>query len=259
VRESRILRNDAGDGLQVDARPKKPLTLVLLPGLDGTDVFFRPLLAALPPAVRPLVVCLPTSGSNTYGDLLATVRTAVAKLPACYVPGWSFSGPLALMLAVAEPTKVRGVILGATFVRPPHPVLARVRFAAITPVIWTRRASRRVPGWLWREPNNPVQRAMAETWARVGARVVAARVRAPLTVDASEPLRRCRPPVLYLASSHDEVVPPRNGAEIVRIRPSVQVRTIAGRHLALYTNPEAAAYTILEFLAQEESVSRGGP
>jgi len=258
VRESRILRNDAGDGLQTDARPKKPLTLVLLPGLDGTDVFFRPLLAALPPAVHPLVVCLPTSGSNTYGDLLATVHTAVAEIPACYVLGWSFSGPLALMFAVAEPTKVRGVILAATFVRPPRPWLARVRFAAITPMIWTMRVSRRVPGWLWGEPTNPVQRAMAETWARVGARVVAARVRALLTVDASESLRRCHPPVLYLASSHDEVVPPRNVAEIVRIRPSVQVHTIAGRHLALYTNPEAAAYAILEFLAQEESVSQGG-
>jgi pimeloyl-ACP methyl ester carboxylesterase len=76
------------------------------------------------------------------------------------------------------------------------------------------------------------------------------RVRALLTVDARESLRRCRPPVLYLASSHDQVVPPHNVAEIVHIRPSVQVRTIAGYHLALYTNPAAAASAICEFLAQ---------
>jgi hypothetical protein len=31
-------------------------TLVLLPGLDGTEIFFRPLLAALPTWVKPLVV-----------------------------------------------------------------------------------------------------------------------------------------------------------------------------------------------------------
>jgi hypothetical protein len=31
----------------------KPETLVLLPGLDGTEVFFRPLLASLPEWVRP--------------------------------------------------------------------------------------------------------------------------------------------------------------------------------------------------------------
>src|SRR5262249_56949092 len=155
----------------------RPTTLVLLPGLDGTDVFFRPLLAVLPQAVRPVVVCLPTSGSNTYTDLLAFVRHALAELAECYVLGWSFSGPLALMLAVAEPTKVRGVILSATFVRPPQPKLAWVRFAATTPVIWAFRASRRVPGWLGRAPGDQIQQAMAETWARGGARVIAAPVR----------------------------------------------------------------------------------
>lgn len=238
--------------MQSQGRMTTPTTLVLLPGLDGTEVFFRPLLAVLPPAVRPLVVCLPTSGSNTYADLLATVRDVVAELPECYVLGWSFSGPLALMLAAAEPSKVQGVMLAATFVRPPHPWLARVRFAATT-VIWTMRASRRVPGWLGRGPTVQVHRAMAETWARVSARVVAARVRALLTVDVREHLRRCRHPVLYLASSQDEVVPPRNLTEIVRIRPSVQVRTIAGRHLALFTNPAAAADAVLEFLAPGDS------
>ena len=91
---------------------------------------------------------------------------------------------------------------------------------------------------------------MAETWERVGARVVAARVRAILAVDAREPLRCCRPPVLCLASSHDEVVPHRNVEEVVRVRPSVQVRTIQGRHLAMYTNPAAAVSAILEFVAQ---------
>jgi pimeloyl-[acyl-carrier protein] methyl ester esterase len=244
--------------LQAKARTTKPTTLVLLPGLDGTDVFFRPLLALLPPAVRPVVVCLPSSGPNTYADLLAFVRNAVVELAECYVLGWSFSGPLALMLAAAEPTKVRGVILSATFVRPPQPLLAWMRFAVTTPVIWALRASRRVPGWLGRGPTDQVQHAMAETWARVGAKVVAARVRAILTVDAREPLRRCRPPVLYLASSRDEVVPHRNIEEVVRVRPSVQVRTIKGRHLAMYTNPEATVHAILEFVAQGDLPPRRG-
>jgi len=39
------------------------INLILLPGLDGTDVFFRPLIASLPPPVSPRVVCLPTSGA----------------------------------------------------------------------------------------------------------------------------------------------------------------------------------------------------
>jgi pimeloyl-[acyl-carrier protein] methyl ester esterase len=243
------------DEVSSETRTTNPTTLVLLPGLDGTEVFFQPLLASLPQSVRPIVVCLPTSGTNTYADLLATVRNAVAKIPECYVLGWSFSGPLALMLAVAEPSKVRGVMLAATFVRSPHPRLARWRFAACTPVIWTIRVSRRAPGWLWLRPSDPVHRAKAETWVRVRTRVIAARIRALLTVDAREVLRHCQQPILYLAGSHDRVVPFRHVKEITNIRPSVQVHTIEGRHMALYTNPEATVRVILEFVARRESAS----
>ena len=42
----------------------KPKTLVLLPGLDGTEVFFRPLLASLPEWVRPHVVSFPPAGGH---------------------------------------------------------------------------------------------------------------------------------------------------------------------------------------------------
>lgn len=31
----------------------KPATLVLLPGLDGTEIFLQPLLKALPESVKP--------------------------------------------------------------------------------------------------------------------------------------------------------------------------------------------------------------
>ena len=237
-------------------RMTKPTTLVLLPGLDGTEVFFRPLLESLPQSVRPLIVRLPASGPNAYADLLAAVRTAVSECPACYVLGWSFSGPLALMLAAVEPTKVRGVILLATFIRPPHPLLVRWRFAATTPLIWMVRVGRRVPVWLFRRPTDRVRCDKAETWKRVGSRVVAARVRAILTVDVREQLARCRSPILYLAGSDDDVVPPRNIAEILQVRPSVQVRTIEGGHLAMYTNPEAAARIIMKFIVQKESASR---
>src|SRR5688572_31884 len=58
-----------------------PETLVLLPGLDGTEVFFRPLLASLPEWIRPHVVSFPPAGATEYADLLAIVRKAVADIP----------------------------------------------------------------------------------------------------------------------------------------------------------------------------------
>src|SRR5919106_6205527 len=59
-----------------EGRMTPPATLVLLPGLDGTEILLQPLLGSLPRAVRPLVVTYPVSGDNSYAELLALVRRA---------------------------------------------------------------------------------------------------------------------------------------------------------------------------------------
>src|SRR5262249_21500880 len=153
----------------------QPIHLVLLPGLDGTDVFFRPLAALLPPSIRPLVVRFPQSGDNGYDELLGFVRRAVAKIPEFYVLGSSFSGPLAVLLAATEP-RVRGIILSASFLRSPRPTVARFKFAAVGPVIWMLRAARRIPVWTLRRRQDALRRAKAETWSNVSAHCLAKRV-----------------------------------------------------------------------------------
>ena len=225
-----------------------PITLVLLPGLDGTDVFFRPLLAALPGWILPMVVQFPTVGANEYPDLIRLVRSAMAGTRSYYVLGWSFSGPLALMLAEAEPAKVRGVILASTFVRSPRPIYARLRWAAVTPTVWMLRFGKRLPVWLSRSSSDRLRQDKTETWKRVKASMVAARIRALLQVDARELLKSCPAPVLCLAGSNDGIVPHSNVKEIACVQPSVQVRMIDGQHFALYTNPTAAADAITKFM-----------
>lgn len=227
-----------------------PITLVLLPGLDGTDVFFRPLLAALPGWIMPIVVQFPTAGANEYPDLLRLAQCALAETTACYVLGWSFSGPLALMLAAAEPAKVRGVILVSTFVRPPRSIYARLRWAAVTPTVWILRFCKRLPVWLSRSSSDRLRRDKTETWKRVKASMVAARIRALLQVDARELLMHCPALVLCLAGSDDGIVPHGNVDEMVCVRPSVQVRMIEGQHFAIYTNPTAAAGAIEAFMTE---------
>lgn len=225
-------------------------TLVLLPGLDGTDVFLRPLTAALPADITPLVVTYPDNAVSgcSYAALLAHVRRAVAALPDFHVLGWSFGGPLALMLAAAEPDRVRGVILTATFVRAPGVWLRRLRWLATGGVVWAYRAARRVCLRILRSPADPWRRATGETWGRVSARAIAGRLHAVVDLDARASLLACRQPVLYLASSTDRIVPSDSVAEIVRARPSVRVVALPGRHMALFTHPEAAARVIVAFV-----------
>lgn len=227
----------------------KPTTLVLLPGLDGTDVFFRPLIAALPASIRVRVVAFPDAGPNGYPALLAHVRRQLEDVAEFWVLGSSFSGPLALMLAAAEPGRTRGVVLAATFVRVPRPELRKWKAVATGPVIWTIRTVRRLPVWLLRRRTDPFRVAKAETWARVSATALAARVRAVLGVDAREQLAALRRPLLCIAAADDTVVPGHNLDDIVRIRPADVVVTLPGTHLVLFHHPQAAADAIAAFIA----------
>jgi pimeloyl-ACP methyl ester carboxylesterase len=238
---------------------EEPANLVILPGLDGTDVFFRPFMALLPPAIHPLVVCYPQSGANGYRDLLRVVRERISGLSDCFVLGSSFSGPLAIMLAEAEPARVRGIILSATFVRPPRRHLPRFKFLVVGPVMWAVRVIRRIPVWTLRKHDDPFRTAKAETWRRVSARCLAARVRAVLDVDVRETLRKCDQPVLCITFENDTVVPRQSVEEIVAIQPAARAITVPGDHLAMCKDPGPWTDAIVRFiLAETPTVDRKG-
>jgi len=226
-------------------------TLVLLPGLDGTEIFFGPLLRHLPSWIEPVVIVYPTSGNNDYKeDLLPIVMSKVAHLKSFVVLGWSFGGPLALMLASQCPAQVLGVILCGSFVTPPTPGLVPFRFAISGPLIAIVRATRRarllIPGYATTE----LRHAKAITWRRVSSRELASRSRTALGVDVRAQLRECRAPLIYLVSTRDEVIPRTSLDEILRVAPHTRVAEIDGPHLALFTNPVQSAEKIMNFLCE---------
>lgn len=224
-------------------------TLVLLPGLDGTEIFFGPLLAHLPAWIEPIIVTYPSSGPHDYDGLLAVVERKVAHLLEFAVLGWSFGGPLALMLAARRPDAVKGIVLCASFVTSPRPRLARYTFALSPPVIATVRAIRRMRFWIPGYADAAMRRAKALTWRNVQSKSLAPRARAALTVDARASLAQTRAPVLYLKSSVDEVIPHSRVAEVLELAPRTRVTEIPGRHMALFTNPVPAAAHIGKFMS----------
>ncbi len=80
----------------------EPVTLVLLPGLDGTGILFTPLVVALGNGRRVIVVTYPTSEkAQTYAKLHEVAGAALPPSGPLVLLGESFSGPLAISLAAA--------------------------------------------------------------------------------------------------------------------------------------------------------------
>jgi pimeloyl-ACP methyl ester carboxylesterase len=227
-------------------------TLVLLPGLDGTEIFFRPLRAALPPRIRVRCLEYPTSGPNDYRALLPLVREACLACEDFVVLGWSFSGPLALMLAAEAPPRLRGVILCASFIAPPWPLARLLRHAVRAPVARMFPLASRALAFFGRYSSAEFRRDRQECLSRVPLSVFAARTQAILQMDlGARP--SCGVPVLYVAGSRDIVVPGWNARAVTRALPSARVVTIEGPHLALYTNPARAAEVIAGFIDEYAS------
>src|SRR5512146_1770531 len=98
-----------------------PLRWILLPGLDGSGRLLRRFLACLGD-VDAVVVRYP---DDPAADLDAYAEHAVAAIGdarRCLVIAESFSGPIALRLQRLDP-RVAAIVLVASFVRCPHPLL----------------------------------------------------------------------------------------------------------------------------------------
>jgi pimeloyl-[acyl-carrier protein] methyl ester esterase len=230
------------------ATPVSATTLILLPGLDGTEVFFRPLMERLPTTIRPLALNYPDAGPHDYRALLEFVRQELAGIPRYVVLASSFSGPLAIMLAMSEPRKVCGMILIATFASSPNVALTRLRFAARTPLVSALRFARRLPIWMRMSPQDALRIAKQETWSRVTSRALAGRARAALGADMRETLRRCKQPMLCVNYEADDVVPTSCADEIVDHSMHARRVALPGGHLAMFGDPRPLATEIVRFI-----------
>jgi pimeloyl-ACP methyl ester carboxylesterase len=227
----------------------QPVTVVLLPGLDGTGRFFAPLVSALSPSHPTQIIAYPPAEPMDYGELERWVRDALPQHQPFLVVAESFSGPIAVALAASPPAGLRGVVLCATFVRNPIPVLGR--FRRLLPFLPVKAAPTRLLGWLLLGGNaSPSWRsAISSALASVSPQVIRTRLDAVLSVDAARLLAQAQVPVLHLRANRDRVVRKAAGTLVSEKLPSARVVGIDGPHFLLQTCPETAAKAISEFAA----------
>lgn len=229
------------------------MRLVLLPGLDGTGVLFRPFVRALPPEIDATVVALPTDEPLDYPDLVRHVSPLLPTNGPYVLLGESFSGPLALFLAASDPPGLRGVILCASFIRNPTFVPAWLRFLAGSWLFRLTPAFVQAKALLGGYSSPELRPLLAEAHGAVSPAVMAGRVRSLLTVDAAEALRAVRAPLGYLQGTRDHVVPPSNLRRIEALRPDLRVYPIDAPHLLLQVRPEEAAKAVSSFVSSTPS------
>jgi pimeloyl-ACP methyl ester carboxylesterase len=223
-------------------------TLVLLPGMDGTGELFQPFIAALSAHVKSIVVPYPTSVPLDYEDLIGLARDKLPVEDEFFILGESFSGPLAISLAVHAPPNLRGLILCASFAQCPLPWSATWKpLSYLVPFGRIPTSILSLP-LLGRFGSPEARRLLASALSKVHANVLRARLRAVLTVDVREEAAAVKVPFLYLQSSADWVVPKSASASIRQIAQGLQVVELDGPHMLLQVSPTAAARAVETFI-----------
>lgn len=229
------------------------MTLVLLPGMDGTGAMFGPFVARIDPRFLVKVVRYPPTAPLGYPELEAVARAELPPDGPFVILAESFSGPIAVSLAASCSARLKGLILCASFVRSPWPFLSKFRCLARMlpagiapmPVLSYFLLGAHAPGHL--------RAALAQAAAPVSPAAWRARLQAVLAADVSEQVYGLTVPVLYLRASHDRVVPRSASGLVTQLHPATRVAQIEAPHLLLQSAPAEAARVVDAFVADVEN------
>lgn len=224
------------------------LTLVLLPGMDGTGQLFDSFVTALGPEFGVKVIAYPTGEPLGYAELAEVARAALPVEGSYVILGESFSGPVAIALAAIGGPRLKGLVLCCSFVRNPRPMLSGMGALASWLPVGSAPSAILSPLLFGRFSTKELRAALARALALVSPSVLRARLKAVLTVDVSAELSAVKVPVLYLRASHDRLVPTDASRLVAELNSLTQVVEILGPHLLLQAAPGEAAEVIEAFV-----------
>ena len=226
------------------------VALVLLPGMDGTGTLFQPLIEEIGGFFNIKVVQYPTQEALGYEELEELVLKALPTDAPFLLLGESFSGPIAISIAAAQPAGLVGLILCSTFATNPRPLLSA--FRPLVNALPPRLAPVALLDYLLlgRHSTRALRLAIASAVAQISSSAFGARLDAVHSVNVLRKLKLISAPVLYLQAAEDRVVPSTAASSIQKELPTARVVPIDAPHCLLQVAPGNAA-SIIKLFASE--------
>jgi len=223
--------------------------LILLPGMDGTGVLFRPLLETLPENIEARVITYPCDKDKGYPELTEYVKGKLPKERNFILIAESFSGPIAYSISSNPPKNLKSVIFVATFINTPNRflwLLEKLPLPLILklpiPIFFIKRLL------LGKNAKHQNIKLLKEAINKTDSETLANRIREMLYIPVEE--NKILVPSAYLAAGNDKLVPHRNIKEFMRIAPKIEIIMIDGPHFLLQESPKECGIEIMRILEQ---------
>lgn len=234
----------------VDGEDLSTITLVLLPGLEGSGDLFANLLPELPQTLNVITAAYPTQRFLPYPELVSWLSDLVPKDGPYVLIAESYGTPLAVKFAATHPPNLAGIVLSAGFISNP------VRSWGLLPKLLARPLlfRFRLPDFLLEyflvgpRASESLKLAVRHAMRSVSAEVLAERARAVIGCDARLEIGQVNVPMLYLRGTEDRLVGKESLDQIKNLHPATISFSVRAPHLLLQREPRIAARAIVQFL-----------
>ncbi len=227
--------------------------IILLPGLDGSGLFFEAFRKLLPSSVSSQIISYPRDECFTYGETVDHIYEQLPRDRDYVLLAESFSGPVAIDIAALAPLKLKGLILISTFCFSPLAPL-KTLLASKLLFLLNFSAPPRFINWLL---CNDMEPKLSERVARVvdalPTETLKSRVLSALQVDLRGALDDVEVPLMVLKASEDRLLDPSTSHTIKKYYDSAELFEIEGPHFLLQCNPEECLKVIEVFLKRTQS------
>ena len=226
----------------------KPI-LVLLPGFDGTGRLFSPLRRQLLKDIDTIVLSYPNHRPMSYSELYHALKDELPNTPYVLL-GESFGGPLAMLLSKLAGANLKGIILCASFIRNPHPLLTKL----LRPILKPSHFRKETPNWyikaflLGSFSDETLAHNMKAATRELTPEIYYCRLKEIADIDVTKILENCEVPILYIRASQDRLVYKSSMRLIKSLGKNVTVQSIDAPHMLLQTQPGKSARYIQEFI-----------
>ncbi len=230
----------------------KMITIVLLPGMDGTGKMFSPLVEHLPKEWKIKIVNYPANQALSYKQLVSEASRSIPSEGTYFLLGESFSGPIAISLAHTADARLKGVIFCCTFMRSPLRIL-RYFGGLLSKLPFSLIPSFVIETLLFGKfRSDSISRLLKEALGGVSNTVLSQRLLEVRDVDVSEQLKQLLVPLTYLRATEDLIIRPKESLAMAQVSENMSIVEVAGPHCLLQASPSVAGDIITEFVQEHK-------
>jgi pimeloyl-[acyl-carrier protein] methyl ester esterase len=217
--------------------------------MHGSSELFADFVSALPASFEARVLNYPNDIRLSNAELLDLIRSFVPASEPFVILAESFSTPLSIQFAAANPPNLRGLIICAGFATSPVRGAARILGRYLAPVLPFVPAG--VAGAIMVSGSHAPHSLLGRLRGAINSvrpAVLVDRVRSVLACDVLDDLRQVNAPVLYMQAAHDRLVNPVCLEEMRRVKPEIEVVVLNGAHILLQLMPRQSAEVVAGFV-----------